>query len=63
MAFTTAGDTGEQQARMNGTRVFWDPTYTDPNYPQPNYITDSNYTQLLAAGAGPATDSHAAEMG
>lgn len=44
VGFTTAGDTGEQQARMNGTRVFWDPTYTDPNYPQPNYITDSNYT-------------------
>jgi len=44
VAFTTAGDTPEQEARMNGTRVFWDPTYTDPNYPQPNYITDSNYT-------------------
>ncbi len=44
VAFTTAGDTGEQEARMNATRVFWDPTYTDPNYPQPNYITDSNYT-------------------
>jgi hypothetical protein len=44
VAFTTAGDTQEQEARMNGTRVFWDPTYTDPNYPQPNYLTDSNYT-------------------
>ncbi len=44
VAFTTAGDTGEQQARMNATRVFWDPTYTDPNYQQPNYITDANYT-------------------
>ena len=44
VAFTTAGDTEEQQARMNGTRVFWDPTYTDPNYPQPNYPTDPNYT-------------------
>jgi Glycoside hydrolase family 44 len=44
VAFTTAGDTGEQEARMNGTRVFWDPTYTDPSYPQPNYVTDSNYT-------------------
>jgi hypothetical protein len=41
---TTAGDTGEQMARVNSTRVFWDPTYTDPNYPQPNYITDPNYT-------------------
>jgi hypothetical protein len=41
---TTAGDTGEQEARVNSTRVFWDPTYTDPNYPQPNYITDPNYT-------------------
>jgi hypothetical protein len=29
---------------MNGTRVFWDPTYTDTNYPQPNYTTDPNYT-------------------
>jgi len=44
VAFTTAGDTGEQEARMNATRVFWDSTYTDPNDPQPNYITDANYT-------------------
>ena len=44
VAFTTAGDTGEQEARMNATRVFWDPTYTDPNDTQPNYITDANYT-------------------
>ena len=41
---TAAGDTATQQARMNSTRVFWDPTYTDFNYPQPNYTTDSNYT-------------------
>lgn len=41
---TGSGDTGEQQARMNSTRVFWDPTYTDPNYTQPNYSTDPNYT-------------------
>jgi len=34
---TTAGDTQEQEARVNSTRVFWDPTYTDPNLPQPNY--------------------------
>jgi hypothetical protein len=44
VGFTTAGDTQEQQVRMNGTRVFWDPTYTDPNYLQPNYTTDANYT-------------------
>lgn len=44
VAFNTAGDTGEQQARLNSTRVFWDPTYTDPNYTQPNYTTDPNYT-------------------
>lgn len=49
LGLTTAGDTQEQIARMNGTRVFWDPTYTDPdtgNQPflQPNYVTDSNYT-------------------
>ena len=44
VAFTTAGDTAEQQARMNSTRAFWDPTYTDPGEPQPNYTTDANYT-------------------
>ncbi len=44
VGLTTAGDTGEQQARLNSTRAFWDPTYTDPNFTQPNYITDSNYT-------------------
>jgi hypothetical protein len=44
VGMTTAGDTGEQQARINSTRAFWDPSYTDPNYPQPNYITDANYT-------------------
>lgn len=43
VAFTTAGDTGEQEARMNSTRALWDPTYTDPNFPQPNYSSDSNY--------------------
>ncbi|HEX3892352.1 MAG TPA: glycoside hydrolase family 44 protein [Terracidiphilus sp.] len=43
VAFNAAGDTGEQQARLNSTRVFWDPTYTDPNYTQPNYLpTDSS---------------------
>src|SRR5581483_465111 len=44
VGFVTAGDTAEQEARINSTRVFWDSTYTDPNYPQPNYTTDSNYT-------------------
>ncbi len=44
VGLTTAGDTGEQEARVNSTRAFWDSTYTDPNYPQPNYTTDPNYT-------------------
>lgn len=49
MAFSTAGDTDEQQVRLNATRVFWDPTYIDPDttnqqFPQPNYKTDPNYT-------------------
>ncbi|WP_348264104.1 glycoside hydrolase family 44 protein [Telmatobacter sp. DSM 110680] len=44
LAFSTGGDTQAQQARINSTRVFWDPTYTDPNYSQPNYTTDSNFT-------------------
>jgi hypothetical protein len=48
---TIAGDTGEQMARVNSTRVFWDPTYTDPNYPQPNYITDPNYTSSCSPPA------------
>lgn len=43
VGLTTAGDTGEQQARMNSTRALWDPTYTDPNLPQPNYPTDPGY--------------------
>jgi hypothetical protein len=37
VGLTTAGDTGEQQARMNSTRALWDPAYTDPSFPQPNY--------------------------
>ncbi|MGP8251325.1 MAG: glycoside hydrolase family 44 protein [Terracidiphilus sp.] len=44
VGLTTAGDTQEQEVRLNSTRVLWDPTYTDPNYPQPNYTTDPNYT-------------------
>jgi hypothetical protein len=44
VGLAAAGDTGEQQARVNSTRAFWDPTYTDPNFQQPNYTTDSNYT-------------------
>jgi len=44
VAFTTAGDTGEQQARLDSTRAFWDPTYTDGGNQQPNYTTDANYT-------------------
>ncbi len=44
VGLTTAGDTGEQEARLNSTRALWDPTYTDPNYAQPNYVTDANYT-------------------
>lgn len=44
-----AGDTVAQEARLDSTRVLWDPTYTDPDtknqpFPQPNYLTDSNYT-------------------
>jgi hypothetical protein len=51
VAFATAGDTAEQQARLNSTRVFWDPAYTDPNYPQPNFTTDSNYTSSCSPPA------------
>jgi len=42
VAFTTAGDTGMQLARLNSTRAFWDPAYTDSsnNFPQPNCSTD-----------------------
>jgi hypothetical protein len=44
VASTTAGDTAEQQFRLNSTRAFWDPTYTDPDLPAPNYPGDPNYT-------------------
>ena len=48
LGFALAGDTGAQQARLNSTRVFWDPAYTDPNLPQPNYTTDASYTASCA---------------
>lgn len=51
VAFTSAGDTAVQMARLNSTRVFWDPTYTDPNFPQPNYSTDANYTATCSPPA------------
>lgn len=41
LAFSPAGDTGVQQARLDSTRVFWDPTYTDPNFTDPDNRTDS----------------------
>ncbi len=34
--FAPAGDTAVQAARLNGTRAFWDPSYTDPQYRDPN---------------------------
>ncbi len=37
--FAPAGDTILQQARLNSTRVLWDPTYTDPNITDPNITT------------------------
>ncbi len=38
-ASALTGDTSLQQARLNSTRVFWDPTYTDPNYTDPSNTT------------------------
>jgi hypothetical protein len=38
-AFALSGDTTLQQARLNSTRVFWDPTYTDPDYTDPTNTT------------------------
>jgi hypothetical protein len=40
-AFEPAGNTTLQQARLNSTRVFWDPTYTDPNYTDPNVTANA----------------------
>jgi Glycoside hydrolase family 44 len=40
-AFTAAGDTAAQAARLNSTRVFWDATYTDPQFTDPNNRTSS----------------------
>jgi hypothetical protein len=44
VAFTTAGDTGEQYVRQDSVRALWDPTYTNSNYQAPNYTTDADYT-------------------
>lgn len=44
VGLTTAGDSVEQQVRLDSTRALWDPTYTNANYPQPNYSGDANYT-------------------
>jgi hypothetical protein len=44
VAFATAGDTGVQQARLDSTRAFWDPTCTDTNIVDPNFTTDADYT-------------------
>jgi hypothetical protein len=47
VGFQTAGDTAEQQVRMNSVRAFWDPTYTDPNNNglyKPVYPPDPNQT-------------------
>ena len=38
-AFNPAGDTALQAARLDSTRVFWDPTYTDPAYTDPSVTT------------------------
>jgi hypothetical protein len=40
VAFTTAGDTGEQAVREDSVRALWDPTYTNSNYLAPDYSTD-----------------------
>jgi hypothetical protein len=40
-AFEPAGDTTLQQARLNSTRVLWDPTYTDPSYTDPNVTANA----------------------
>jgi hypothetical protein len=51
VGFAASGDTGAQAARLNSTRVFWDPTYTDPSFPQPNYTSDANFTSSCAVPA------------
>ncbi|HEX4065942.1 MAG TPA: glycoside hydrolase family 44 protein [Acidobacteriaceae bacterium] len=48
VGLTTAGDSVEQEIRLNSTRALWDPTYTDPNDAQPNYTTDASYTSSCA---------------
>ena len=53
VGLTTAGDTGEQEARMNSTRALWDPTYTDPNFPQPNYSANPSSQSCTVALQAP----------
>lgn len=40
-AFSPAGDTALQEARLDSTRVFWDPTYTSPSYTDPNIVANA----------------------
>jgi hypothetical protein len=35
------GDTGAQEARLNSTRVMWDPTYLDPQFTDPNNLAST----------------------
>jgi hypothetical protein len=39
--FATAGTTDLQKARLDSTRVLWDPSYTDPAYTDPDNRTNS----------------------
>jgi|HubBroStandDraft_1064217.scaffolds.fasta_scaffold598890_1 hypothetical protein len=64
VAFATAGDTGVQQARLDSTRAFWDPTCTDPNIVEPNFHPRCGlHGELLAPAATSAADSDDAVLG
>ena len=54
VSFTAAGDTAEQQVRMNSTRALWDPTYTDSASPSPTTLRTQLHIELLGAIAGAA---------
>ena len=41
LGLSVAGDTAAQEARLNSTRVFWDPAYTDRAYTDPDNRTKS----------------------
>ncbi len=59
-----AGDTQEQEVRLNSTRAFWDPTYTDPGTSAAElHDRRELHVVVQSSAAGSAAYPDGAEMG